>query len=164
MVIGRLTEIEPCQLLQLCCVISTTMHSLQLFREKIGGDGWYKVPPSDPRAPPCVARSAGAVVTPLYETFRTIFTFTLDDRVLFRSGGGVTAVSVPRRLSLHLQQQQRRRVSDAYVIRDVMCQRLAPALAFPPLPRRRLHLRSRFRLSENLLCSTKISDQKLKKK
>ena len=60
-------------------------------------------------------------------------------RVL-RIGRRGTAVSVPRRLSLHLQQQQRRRVSYTDVIRDVMRQRIAPALAFPALCRRRLHI------------------------
>ena len=42
-----------------------------------------------------------------------------------------------------LQQQQRRRVSHAYVVCNVMRQRVAPALDVPPLSGCRLHLRPR---------------------
>ena len=62
---------------------------------------------------------------------------------VFRFRGGAAAMPVPRRPSFHLQQQQRRRVPHSDVICDVMRQRRAPALAFPALPRRGLHLRAR---------------------
>ena len=46
--------------------ISKTMHSLQLCREIFfWGGGGTRAPFPDPRGPPCVAGSAGAVVTSL---------------------------------------------------------------------------------------------------
>ena len=78
-----------------------------------------------------------------------LLTYLLTYLYVLRVRRSGTAVSIPRRLSFHLQQQQWRRVSYTYVIRDVMRRRSAPALAFPALRRRRLHIRAR--LSESLL-------------